>query len=192
MKKINSSVIEKKLESKEGKKTAKKIEATNKSEDMLKKKGKAEKKQQRLGVRILLQKLEEAKEAPKLKAVLYDETVAYYIGIDIGDKKSHYCILDKGPDIAAQGSFTTLPSEFESYFKAIPRSRIALEVGTHSPWISALLEKLGHVVIVANPRKIGGGKKRRKNDKLDAEYLARQVKADPKMLYPIQHRGEES
>ena len=137
MKKINSSVIEKKLESKEGKKAAKTIEVTNKSEDMLKKKGKAEEKQKRLGVRILLQKLEEAKEAPKVKEVLYDETVAYYIGIDIGDKKSHYCILDKGPDIAAKGSFTTTPSEFESYFKAIPRSRIALEVGTHSPWISA-------------------------------------------------------
>jgi transposase len=118
--------------------------------------------------------------------------VEYYIGIDIGDKKSHYCILGKGPDIAAENSFATTPSEFESYFKEIPRSRIALEVGTHSPWISALLEKLGHVVIVANPRKIGGGKKRRKNDKLDAEFLARQVKADPKMLYPIQHRGEEA
>jgi transposase len=192
MKKIISSVIEKKPESKEGKKAAKKIEVTNKSEDMLKKKGKAEKKQQRLGVRILLQKLEEVKEAPKLKAVLYDETVEYYIGIDIGDKKSHYCILDKGPDIAADGSFATAPLEIESYFKAIPRSRIALEVGTHSPWISALLEKLGHVVIVANPRKIGGGKKRRKNDKLDAEYLARKVKSDPKELWPIQHRGEEA
>jgi len=192
MKKINSSVIEKKPESKEGKKAAKTIEVTNKSEDMLKKKGKAEEKQKRLGVRILLQKLEEAKEAPKVKEVLYDETVAYYIGVDIGDKKSHYCILDKGPDIAAKGSFTTTLSEFESYFKAIPRSRIALEVGTHSPWISALLEKLGHVIVVANPRKIGGGKKRRKNDKLDAEYLARQVKSDPKMLWPIQHRGVEA
>jgi transposase len=200
MKKIISSVIGKKPESTEGTKSTKKIEATNKTEDMLKKKGKAKKqeisridqKRQRQGLRILLHKLEEARETPKLKEVMYDETVEYYIGIDIGDKKSHYCILEKGPDIAAEGSFTTTPSEFESYFKAIPRSRIALEVGTHSPWTSTLLDKLGHVVIVANPRKIGGGRKRRKNDKLDAEYLARQVKSDPKMLYPIQHRGVEA
>lgn len=200
MKKTNSRVIEKKPESKEGKKTAKTIEVTNKSKDIPKKKRKSAKrdisttdeKRQRLGVRILLQKLEAAKEAPKIKAVLYDETVEYYIGIDIGDKKSHYCILDKGPDIAVAGSFATTPSEFESYFKEIPRSRIALEVGTHSPWISELLEKLGHVVVVANPRKIGGGKKRRKNDKLDAEYLARKVKSDPKELWPIQHRREKA
>ena len=118
MKKIISRVIEKKPESKEGKKTAKTIEVTNKSKDIPKKKRKSAKrdisttdeKRQRLGVRILLQKLEAAKEAPKIKAVLYDETVEYYIGIDIGDKKSHYCILDKGPDIAADGSFATTPS----------------------------------------------------------------------------------
>lgn len=200
MKKIINSANGKKQESTEGKKSAVKLKVANNSEDTPKRKRKAAKqdvsrideKRQRQGVRILLQKLESALEAPKLKQALYDETVAYYIGIDIGDKKSHYCILDKGPDIAADGSFATTPSEIESYFKAIPRSRIALEVGTHSAWISALLEKLGHVVIVANPRKIGGGKKRRKNDKLDAEYLARKVKSDPKELWPIQHRGEEA
>jgi transposase len=86
----------------------------------------------------------------------------------------------------------TTVTEFDMYFKAMPRSRIALEVGTHSPWTSSLLEKLGHSVCVANPRKVGGGKKKgnRKNDKLDARTLARLLKADPKLLYPIQHRGE--
>src|SRR5450759_4986666 len=34
-----------------------------------------------------------------------------------------------------------------------PRMRIALEVGTHSPWVSRLLKELGHEVLVANPRK---------------------------------------
>jgi transposase len=80
------------------------------------------------------------------------------------------------------------------HFKSIPRSRIAIEVGTHSPWVSSLLESIGHEVYVANPRKTEGGKRknRRKNDRLDAEILARQVKSDPKLLYPIRHRGEKA
>jgi transposase len=147
---------------------------------------------QRLGVQCLLQKLEAAKNA--VQEVILEDIVAYWIGIDLGDKKSNYCILDKNADIIAEGSLATTVTEFEEYFKAIPRSRIALEVGTHSPWVSSLLEGLGHSVCVANPRKIGGGKKKghRKNDKLDARTLARLLKADPNLLYPIQHRGEKA
>jgi len=147
---------------------------------------------QRFGVRSLLHKLEAAKKTPKRKAP--EENVEYYIGIDLGDKRSCYCILDKNSNIVADGSLATTVAELELYFKAIPKSRIAIEVGTHSPWISPLLEDLGHIVYVANPRKIGGGKKsrRRKNDKLDAEALARQVKSDPRMLFPIQHRGQKA
>lgn len=151
-----------------------------------------EKKREGINLRCLLQKLEAAKSAPKEKTP--KDNVEYWIGIDLGDRKSNYCILDKNAIIVAEGSLATTVTEFGQYFKAIPQSRIALEVGTHSPWISSLLEGLGHSVVVANPRKIGGGKKkrRRKNDKLDARMLARQVKSDPNLLYPIQHRSEEA
>ena len=114
--------------------------------------------QQRLGVRCLLQKLEPAKNAPQEAAP--EDNVEYWIGIDLGDRKSNYCILDKNADIVAEGSLATTVTEFDLYFKAIPRSRIALEVGTHSPWTSSLLEELGHSVCVANPRKIGGEKRK--------------------------------
>lgn len=147
---------------------------------------------QRWGVRSLLRKLEDAKNAPKRPAP--DANVEYHIGIDLGDKKSDYCILDKNANIVAEGKLATTVIEFGMYFKEIPRSRIGFEVGTHSPWISSLLEALGHEVYVANLRKMGGGKKRRrqKNDKLDAESLARQVRSDPRALYPIRHRGEKA
>jgi transposase len=66
-------------------------------------------------------------------------------------------------------------------------------VGTHSPWVSRLLEECGHEVLVANARKVrliyGKG---RKTDKLDAESLARLARVDPKLLYPLKHRGEDS
>jgi transposase len=61
-----------------------------------------------------------------------------------------------------------------------------IEVGTHSPWVSRLLEECGHEVLVANARKVrliyGEG---HKNDKIDAEKLARLARVDPKLLAPI-------
>jgi transposase len=73
------------------------------------------------------------------------------------------------------------------------RLKIAIEVGTHSPWVSRLLEECGHEVLVANARKVrliyGKG---RKTDKLDAQSLARLARVDPKLLYPLKHRGEDS
>jgi transposase len=71
--------------------------------------------------------------------------------------------------------------------------RIAIEAGTHSPWVSRLLEECGHEVLVANARKtrlIYSNK--RKTDEIDAENLARLARVDPKLLYPLRHRGEES
>ena len=47
--------------------------------------------------------------------------------------------------------------------------------------------------MVGNPSEIYGRKRRkRRNDKLDAEKLARLGRADPALLSPIQHRGEQA
>jgi transposase len=128
-----------------------------------------------------------------LKRKVNVEGSGYYIGIDLGDKKSNYCFMDAGKEIIAEDTLATTSEEYTAYFSAIPRSRIALEVGTHSPWVSALLEGLGHEVYVANPRKMESIKKsKRKNDKEDARKLARLVRADPELLYPIRHRGVEA
>jgi transposase len=71
--------------------------------------------------------------------------------------------------------------------------RAALEVGTHSPWVSRLLDRLGHEVIVANARHVrmiyDGD---RKSDRLDAEALARLARLDPTLLHGIEHRSEEA
>jgi transposase len=78
-------------------------------------------------------------------------------------------------------------------FRQFPSSVVALEVGTHSPWISRLLEVLGHDVIVANARQVKLiSESSRKNDRLDAEFLARLARADRKLLAPIRHRGEQA
>jgi transposase len=75
----------------------------------------------------------------------------------------------------------------------MPRSRIALEIGTHSPWVSRLLKELGHEVIVANARKVRLiGESRKKDDRLDAQSLARLARLDPELLYPVKHRSAEA
>jgi transposase len=78
-------------------------------------------------------------------------------------------------------------------FGAMPDSRIALEIGTHSPWISRLLCELGHEVIVANARKVRLiGESRKKDDRLDAQTLARLARIDPELLYPVKHRSVQA
>jgi len=78
-------------------------------------------------------------------------------------------------------------------FGRIPRSRVALETGAHSPWVSRLLAQLGHEVIVAHARNVRLiGESSRKDDRLDARMLARLARLDPRLLSPVQHRSAEA
>jgi transposase len=78
-------------------------------------------------------------------------------------------------------------------FGSMPRSRIALETGTHSPWVSRLLSELGHEVIVAHARNVRLiGESRRKDDRLDAQTLARLARIDPQLLCPVKHRSAKA
>ena len=71
--------------------------------------------------------------------------------------------------------------------------RAAGETGTHSPWISRLLAELGHEVIVANARKVRLiGESRKKDDRLDAQTLARLARIDPALLCPVKHRSAQA
>ena len=59
-----------------------------------------------------------------------------------------------------------------SLLEKMPASRVALEVGTHSPWASRHLAGMGHEVIVANPHKVKLiTQSSRKNDRIDAQKL---------------------
>jgi transposase len=81
----------------------------------------------------------------------------------------------------------------EEVFGGMPRSRIALETGTHSPWVSRRLSELGHEVIVAHARNVRLiGESRRKDDRLDAKTLARLARIDPQLLCPVKHRSAKA
>ena len=72
------------------------------------------------------------------------------VGLDLGDRTSHYCILDEAGNVILERSLPTTPKGIHQVFSKIPRSRIALETGTHSPWVSRQLTQKGHEVIVAS------------------------------------------
>jgi len=115
------------------------------------------------------------------------------VGLDLGDRTSRYCVLDEAGKKVSEDQLPTTQAGLSSLFGKMPPSRIALEVGTHSPWVSRHLAAMGHEVIVANPRKVKLiTQSVRKNDRIDAEQLARLARVDPKLLSPIQHRGAEA
>ena len=115
------------------------------------------------------------------------------IGIDLGDRFGQVCVLDQSGEVIEDGRLAMTKNAVRQRFEHAPRTRIALEAGTHSPWVSALLEELGHEVVVANPRKLRMiFKSDTKNDRVDAEQLARVVRMDPRLLSPIDHRSESA
>lgn len=115
------------------------------------------------------------------------------IGVDLGDKYSHYCVLDPEGEVTEQGRLRTTCEAFRARFATATPVRIVIEVGTHSPWVSRLLEKLRHEVLVANPRQLALiSQSDRKDDVTDPELLARLARVDPKLLAPIQHRRADT
>jgi transposase len=115
--------------------------------------------------------------------------------LDLGDKYSYLCLIDtESGEIMEEGRLRTSPEAFRRRFSSEQQPlRIAIEAGTHSPWVSRVLEECGHEVLVANARKIRLiYANKRKTDEIDAENLARLARLDPKLLYPLKHRGEDS
>lgn len=115
------------------------------------------------------------------------------IGIDLGDRFSHCCVLGPDGKVLTEGRLRSTPETMARHFLDLPPSRIAIEVGTHSRWVSQLLGQWGHEVIVANPRNLRMiADSIRKSDQVDARMLARLARVDPKLLSPIVHRKQES
>ena len=114
------------------------------------------------------------------------------VGLDLGDRYSHYCLLNADAEVVEEGRIQSTEAALRRHFEGEPCLRIALECGTHSPWVSRLLKALGHQPIIANTRKIRAiTASQSKNDKNDAEQLARFAAHDPRLLSPIEHRSPE-
>jgi transposase len=129
------------------------------------------------------------RQSPKRQVMRKDDQIT--IGLDLGDRTSRYCVLNGQGEVVAEGSVATTSKAMLEKFGRLGRCRVALEVGTHSPWLSRLLASVGHEVIVANARQLQLiTASSRKTDRVDAETLARLARVDPQLLRPIRHRSE--
>jgi len=125
-------------------------------------------------------------------SIEWKEKPAITVGLDLGDRFSHYCMLNQDGEVVEEGRIQTTEAGFRDHFEDVSRMRIAMECGTHSPWISRLVDKLGHQTIVANARKLRAiTENESKNDRHDAEMLAHLAYSNPRLLSPIRHRSVE-
>ena len=115
------------------------------------------------------------------------------IGVDLGDKYSEACVMDAGGEVVETFRVRTTPTALDRALSRFAPARVVLGVGTNSPWVSRLLARKGHEGIVANPRRVRLiTQNDSKNDRFDAELLARLGRLDPALLSPIVHRGEQA
>lgn len=122
-----------------------------------------------------------------------DQQFRAIIGVDLGDRRHAICVTDKSGNILKEYSITNTRKQIEKLAELYPQSLVAMEVGTHSPWISRMLKHLGMNVIVANARKLRAiYRNERKCDLLDARMLAKLVRVDPELLHPVHHSEEDT
>jgi transposase len=114
------------------------------------------------------------------------------IGIDIGDKYCQVCVLDGAGATRKEMRVGTTRRAIERALATWPAARVVMETGTHSGWIARLLKGAGYDVIVAHARQVQLiTQSDRKNDRFDAEQLARLGRVDPKLLRPVEPRCEQ-
>ena len=114
------------------------------------------------------------------------------LGLDVSDKYTNYCLLDCEGEVSEEGRLKTSEPIIRKRFEGTP-CRVIIEAGAHSPWLSRMFEGMEYEVIVANPRRVQLiAQSNRKNDRANAETLARLGRADPKLLGPVKHRDQQA
>lgn len=113
------------------------------------------------------------------------------VGLDLGDRYSHFYVIDAAGAYVEDGRVATTPSSIARWCGVMPPARIVIESSTQSPWLSRAVHAYGHEVIVANARRLQLiAHNDSKSDRVDAELLARVGRVDPQLLAPIHHRSE--
>jgi len=115
------------------------------------------------------------------------------IGMDLGDKNNVVCVLNAKGKMVIETTIKNDRKSINIFFSKYKGALVAIEASTHSPWISRQLAALGCEVLVGNSRKLRViWDSNDKADNRDANILARIARFDPKLLYPITHRGKQA
>ncbi len=125
-----------------------------------------------------------------------DSTPTRTMGLDVGKKRCRYVLGEgerDGVRILEQGWVATNGPAITKLLGDRERTRVVMEVGRASPWLSRLVTSLGHETIVANPRELAMiYKSQKKNDREDARKLMEVGHLNPKLLSPVHHRSAKS
>ena len=114
------------------------------------------------------------------------------IGMDLGNKKHTVCALDAAGSILFWRDVANKPKVLEEFFREHAGATVAMETGLCCRWISALARAQGCRVLVGNARKLAPiWMSKRKNDRNDAQTIARLARADSELFHPVELRDDE-
>ena len=115
------------------------------------------------------------------------------IGMDLGDQNNIVVVLDEAGEELEIRNIRNTECSLRKFFSRYKSPTVAIEAGTHSPWISRLLQEIGCTVYVGNPRKLRLiWDSYEKSDKRDARILAMVCRVEPRLLWPIKHRDRQA
>lgn len=117
------------------------------------------------------------------------------VGLDLGDRRSRYCLRDSD-EVKEEGFLSMSRGPMFRGLKRLAKlgaERVVLEVGSQSAWVSRLVTEVGLEAVIANPRRVKLiSHDVYKSDERDARILADMGQVRPKLLSPIEHRGEQA
>lgn len=115
------------------------------------------------------------------------------IGMDLGDRKNHVVVLDAEGEEIEVSVIANRKEDIREVCSRYPGAMAVIEAGTHSAWVSREIEQMGCNVLVGNPRKLRLiWDSTDKSDERDARILALICRMEPRLLWPISHRGVQA
>lgn len=116
-----------------------------------------------------------------------------HVAIDLHDEYSQICVMSTEREVLAEVKVPTRRAALSDFFRQRERSRVIFEAGPHALWVGELLGELGHEVVACHPRRVRLiAESRNKNDRVDAELLARLSLSDLELIRPIQQRTRKT
>ncbi len=115
------------------------------------------------------------------------------IGVDLGDKQNVAVVFEADGTEHKAVKINCEKVAMHKFFSKHAGAVVVMEAGTHSGWISRLLEGMGHDVWVGNPRRLRAiWDATDKSDERDARVLGMMYRLEPRLLHRIFHRGEQA
>ena len=115
-----------------------------------------------------------------------------YVGIDLHQKYSEICELSEEGKVLCRRQIPTTETGLRKFFGRRNPRHVVLETGGLTAWVYRLLTKLGHEVVVVQPRRVRLiAESTLKTDSIDAEILARLSRFDPELLPQVYQRSED-